>query len=427
MSQPRRGRHLVRGHLALGERAVGEVPQRPLPRDRLVDARRADAVGGDRAVQGGVGRVDEPTLDGELAVLEQARARRSTRQVERRGQLVRVHGLRLTCCGGSRSGAGRRDRPGRAAGRRAGTAARPAAITRRARSTNARATGRLDAHPQRVRAVLDVLEQGLLGHLGVFDRGLGLDHDQARVAVPRQAHGADPELLVDGLVQRLGVRVRTPAARCRCARRPRRAAARAGRPAPPPAASPAATETTRAPSVAWRKKVRSPGSPTVPATNRLGRSNRKSWRAMMFSILRSGHVQTLPPPAPPPTVASSARRRRARFFGGAKAARSRADVVRAQHVRTRLGVADDRDRARVDDDALELVEVQAERVGQDGLDHVAVTARHPDRVVGPAGRSSRAPRRRRAPTPRTAPRRPGSGPPTAASGRPSTPGPWSGP
>ena len=34
-----------------------------------------------------------------------------------------------------------------------------------------------------------------------------------------------------------------------------------------------ATLTTRAPSRAWRKKVRAPGSPTVPATKRSGGSN----------------------------------------------------------------------------------------------------------------------------------------------------------
>ena len=40
-SSPTRGRgHLVRGDLALGQRAVGEVPERPFAGDRLVDARR---------------------------------------------------------------------------------------------------------------------------------------------------------------------------------------------------------------------------------------------------------------------------------------------------------------------------------------------------------------------------------------------------
>ena len=63
------------------------------------------------------------------------------------------------------------------------------------------------------------------------------------------------------------------------------------------------------------------------------------------------------------------------------------------------GVADHRQAGRVDDDPLERVEVHAERVGQDRLDHVAVGDREPDRVV-PCSAATGRPSSRTAATPR---------------------------
>jgi len=66
-------------------------------------------------------------------------------------------------------------------------------------------TTRFEPDPQRVRALLDVLEQRLFGDLGIAGLALRLDHDQPGVTVPGQGHRADAELLVDRLVQRLDV------------------------------------------------------------------------------------------------------------------------------------------------------------------------------------------------------------------------------
>ena len=54
-------------------------------------------------------------------------------------------------------------------------------------------------------------------------------------------------------------------------------------------------------------------------------------------------------------------------------------------------VADHRQRRRVDHDPLERVEVDAERVGEDRLDHVAVADRDPDRVGPVLGLDARRP------------------------------------
>jgi len=64
-------RHRVRGDLAPGQGAVREVPQRALARHRLVHAGGGEVLPLDRAVQRGVGRLDEPPLHGEAALGEQ--------------------------------------------------------------------------------------------------------------------------------------------------------------------------------------------------------------------------------------------------------------------------------------------------------------------------------------------------------------------
>src|SRR5262245_30043632 len=62
-----------------------------------------------------------------------------------------------------------------------------------------------------------------------------------------------------------------------------------------------------------------------------------------------------------------------------------AGVVDVEYERALRGVLDDADRARADDDALELVQVQTERVGHHGLDDVAVADGHPDPVRADLG------------------------------------------
>src|SRR5262249_56182527 len=61
-----------------------------------------------------------------------------------------------------------------------------------------------DPYPQRVRAALDVGQDGLpVGRL--LPGRLRLDDHQVLLAVPGQPHRADPELLVHRRLQRLGV------------------------------------------------------------------------------------------------------------------------------------------------------------------------------------------------------------------------------
>ena len=147
--------------------------------------------------------------------------------------------------------------------------------------------------------------------------------------------------------------------------------------------------------------MRSPGWPTVPAMNRSGRSKRCTCRAIgITAYARHGRTGQPAAPAPPPTAASpdaapapaaAARRQQPGHVA--------AGVVHPQHERPGVGVADHRHRARVDHDPLEEVEVQAERVGQQRLDHVAVAAGQPDRLR-PGRRGHRASHSRTAATAR---------------------------
>ena len=106
------------------------------------------------------------------------------------------------------------------------------------------------------------------------------------------------------------------------------------------------------------------------------------------------------------------RRARRGRFGGRRPDRSPPVSFATEQKRTQRRVPDDRHRGRVDRDALEQVQVQPERVGDDRLDHVAVAARQPRSRPAPcsAGQpgvpvSDR--RDRRAPTSRPSTRRPG--------------------
>jgi hypothetical protein len=62
-SHPSASETTYAGHLAVGQRAVREVPQRALPRDRLVDDPRSR----DLAEEGGVGGRHDPAVEDELA------------------------------------------------------------------------------------------------------------------------------------------------------------------------------------------------------------------------------------------------------------------------------------------------------------------------------------------------------------------------
>ncbi len=123
--------HRVGGYLPAGQRAVWEIPQRPLPRDRLVHTGRLGRTVPDRAVQRGVRGDDQASFDFQFSLAE---------QFQRAGVVIR--GLLGTARGtwpgqpasgglfshwrpGGHSGAGRCAPRCRVAGRRAGTAAAP--------------------------------------------------------------------------------------------------------------------------------------------------------------------------------------------------------------------------------------------------------------------------------------------------------------
>src|SRR5262245_21347088 len=135
------------------------------------------------------------------------------------------------------------------------------------------------------------------------------------------------------------------------------------------------TEVMRDPDRAWRKNARSPGGPTVPLTNRSGRSSR--WTSMGSTLLRGWWIRSgaaadgrVGSAAPPSALG--------RAGAVAECGEITAGVVDVEYERAMGGVLDDADRTRSDHDALELVEVQAERVGDHGLDDVAVADGHPD-------------------------------------------------
>jgi hypothetical protein len=85
-------RQQVRGDLAAGQRAVGEVPQRPLSAYRLVDAAGRHPVGGDDRAQRGVGGVHQAAFQLHLAVAQQGE--RVALGEDGRCRLGTVHGLR---------------------------------------------------------------------------------------------------------------------------------------------------------------------------------------------------------------------------------------------------------------------------------------------------------------------------------------------
>ena len=98
------------------------------------------------------------------------------------------------------------------------------------------------------------------------------------------------------------------------------------------------------------------------------------------------------PPAPPPTAASVSRRAVTPDRVGSGLFRldnSPAGVIHPQQERAQRRIADRRERARVDLDPLQHVDVHAEAVRDDGLDHVTVGADHVGRLGPEPGFQSR--------------------------------------
>ncbi len=120
-AQPSASRHGVRRHLAPGQGAVGEVPQGPLPGDRLVDAGHRGVLRPDPADEGGVRRRQDPALDPDLPGEQGGPALgpggvRAHRAVATRPGTVTPP----ASCAGTRWPAGTGGRPGRRDRRRTG-------------------------------------------------------------------------------------------------------------------------------------------------------------------------------------------------------------------------------------------------------------------------------------------------------------------
>ena len=299
-------RHEVCGDLAVGERPVREVPERPFAADRLVDRgghRRAPP--GDVAVDGrqerGVRRLHQAPDDLDLAVLQErdrerpgaARPRAAVPARPRRGPRARTATPRRP----RRDGASRR----RAASVDVPVAAR-AEVARRVERLAAERTGRPPGGDH---------AEGTLGEGPGPDRRQAHPHEIGPVRVVVR----DLELLVvrrrpprrRPRRPRLGRELPRRSRRCRRSSRasscPTRkvstrgssrgamsssaGASASGTDTPRRATSARrsvsrsartatctfsrTTETSELPRLAWRKKVRLPGWPTVPATKRSGR------------------------------------------------------------------------------------------------------------------------------------------------------------
>ena len=323
-SQPSGRGDLVRRDLAQAQGAVGEVPERPLARDRLVDA-------GDAAPL-------------ELGAGEQRRVATRRRAGPRRSRRLRRRGPRAESVSG-----GHRERSASVAvGARAdvahgssgwpqkGQGGRPADTTELARLANARAAAPVRRTRSTVGPSLGSSSRSGASASSSSTTSWRLDDDELGVAVPAERHGADPELLGDRRVER----VECP--RCPAAPWPG--------PVPLPGAADDLVEQRVDPlgedlhllllqrdrddprAVARLKEERAarPGWPTVPATNRSGWSKRKTCRATSTLSRRPRRRRPRPSgwesldPAPPPTTASdeALRLRRLAFGGGTSEDRS---------------------------------------------------------------------------------------------------------
>ena len=254
------------------------------------------------------------------------------------------------------------------------------------------------------------------------------------VGVPGQRHGADAELLLDRRVKRGGVR--------RLGRRDRRHVGLARRSAGRPRRAATSTRSAstqhllllqrdarRAAAAAGLQEEGARAGLADGARHEpLGRVVLKTMRAMRRTLCGRGR-----------RCLASRRRRRGRRRRPADASGVRTAVLRGTRKPRSLPrslapttngpqrrVGDDADRRRVDDQALELVEVHAQRVGEHRLDDVAVRHHDVDGVVAEAGVPLAHGGRPPGSACRASPRRPrpGTSSPTGATGPPSRAGPW---
>ena len=300
-----------------GERAVREVVERPLAHDRLVDARRDEvglrvgAAARREAQEGVVRRRPQPPDDRQLALGQQVERDGLGQDRHRQAEIVdrlavpssssvvlvieavvidaiEIDGLELVpvvhvvaadpvvqpvAVAPRAEVALRVERLAAQRARRAARGEHPQ------RPADERPRGER-RHPdaQQVRAVIVVVVEASSSSSSsssVCSRGL--EEHEVVLRVPAERQRAGPERLVDRLVEgrRIGVERleragALDAAALQLVEQLVEALDRGRRPGP----SRGRPRSTRVPSRAWRKKVRLPGSPTVPATKRSGVSKR---------------------------------------------------------------------------------------------------------------------------------------------------------
>ena len=256
------------------------------PRDRLVDAGRR------RRRRGSISQ-NSVALDASTSrpsTLEIAPRRAARGLVGRAdGSTGRCHGTRGVS-GGSRWPAGRCDPAGSSGWPQNGHGGRPAATTAMRPLDEGARQRAGEPHPQQRRAVLGVrLELGGPRPRPPSAR-VRLDDDAARSSPSHaSAIGADPELLLDRGVQRVevvavdgGDRGDRRVAADRRTTSSSSASTRSARTCTCCFSS--ATLVDPGPARACRKNMRSPGSPTVPATNRSGGSKSKQLSRQRSSL-----------------------------------------------------------------------------------------------------------------------------------------------
>ena len=287
--------------------------------------------------------------------------------------------------------------------RQNGHGGRPAATSAWARATKSRAYDAVILTTKTSSALISsdstspaACSLGLLLLVGV-DVGEQLDHDPVDARIPGDGHRADPELLGDRRVQRVGVagggRGRrhvhlTGAAAQHLVEHPvqvlgqHRDLLLLARDAGDPVALTGLQEEralARLTDGTGDEAVR-----RVVAVYENGHGPSVTGAARAVQVPRRLRSTASGAPRPPPTWASVRRR-----SGGPRVLGGRDGTGRPDRPSVELtvitygragGVADHRDRSRIDHDPLEAVEVHAQRVGQDRLDQVAVRDRRPDRV-----------------------------------------------
>src|SRR5665647_837873 len=141
------------------------------------------------------------------------------------------------------------------------------------------------------------------------------------------------------------------------------------------------TLVSRDPALAWRKKVRCPGGPTVPATNRSGGSNsRTGIRSTLISGSSVGGSSVEGIRAAGTRAATHDRVPGEQRGWGYQAGEVGPSIIEPHHERAPICVAHHGQRRRADHEPLEMVQMGAGSVGQDRLDDVAVGDQRPQRL-----------------------------------------------